>query len=285
MGAASRSGLRAIGILRAYSGSSMRLPRSLRLLLLIGMAHPGADVSAQFTYVGADIGYCYLPLKKVGFERSVANRLELMPQAIYRFGKHIGVGAAVMVPATSKVKVTLEDSPTSDDYRYSYSSYSYGYEDDHRFSTLTYTAEDGVGGTLFARLYLEDNANLYFDARLSYARFSERLVIRRDGRDGYYDAGADVWRQPVDALDIDDRITHRMLVPGLSFGVAPHVGRNVYFNCYIGFDVHPFAKDAFSYQESYSEDYSGEFEYVTFASRLSGARTALRTGIGLGAHF
>ncbi|HRD53158.1 MAG TPA: hypothetical protein PKY96_10985 [Flavobacteriales bacterium] len=258
---------------------------SIRLIPAVCIALCTTAAQAQFTYIGADIGYGHLPLRKVGYERSAANRLEVIPHALYRFSKHFGLGAAMIIPASSKVKVTLDQSPTSDGYGY-FDSYSYyGYVNDHRFSTLSYEASDRGGGSLFARLFLDDNANAYFDLRLTYARFTERFTMQRTGRSGYYDPNEQVWRQPVAKLDIDDRITHAMLVPGVTFGLSPHVGKHVYVNFYIGMDHYPFKKDAFSHKVSYSEDYNGDFGYVTFASRLSGGRQSFRTGMGVGLHF
>ncbi|MFZ1692152.1 MAG: hypothetical protein WAT74_03055 [Flavobacteriales bacterium] len=263
----------------------MRLPCTLRFLFTALIPSAAIAASAQFTYIGADVGYGYLPLKKVSYERSTANRLEVMPHVLYRIGKHIGVGAAAMIPASSKVSVTLRQSPTTNGYGYDDFYAYYSYENDHRFSTLKYEATDGIGGSLFARLFFDDRANAYFDLRLTYARFTERFTMRRTGRNGYYDSNNQVWREPVAKLDIDERITHAMLVPGVAFGLSPHVGKHVYLNFYFGIDHYAFKKDAFSYTVSYEEDYYGQFEYVTFASRLSGGRQAFRTGMGLGIHF
>ncbi len=255
--------------------------RPLLLSLLVLGALRGCG---QFTYIGAELGYMNLGLLKVNGERSNVNRMEFCPSAVHRFGKHFGAGAAIMLPAISRVKVSLDGSPTTDGYNYTdYSTYSV--EDDLRFHTFDYTADDHLGGTLFARLFLEDNANLFFDLRLTYARFTERFVLGRSARAGYYDVDQQAWHPALEEVDIDDRITHSMLVPGITFGLSPHIGEHMFLSCYIGLDHYRFPADAFSRTVPYDENYYGELESVTFASRLSGPRIAFRTGLGLGAFF
>lgn len=256
-----------------------------RLAGLLLMLFISASATAQYLYLGGSFDYSSLKLRTMDYKRNGISRIEFAPQIIYRPIRNLGIGASFGLPLSTKVKASLKGSPTTDGYGFSdwggYSEYSYR----HIPNAFDYELTAGSNASGFLRIYLEDKLNFYVDLRVTMARFEEKLVLSRNAQSGYYDSFWEVYRSPVAKLSTNETWQRTLIAPGLSLGMAPHVGEHFFISFFLGFDYYSFTEKSFSMTVSYTEDYDGQMEYATFTSLLTGSRLVFRAGLGLGTYF
>lgn len=257
----------------------------LGAILFLALALAASGGSAQYLYLGGSFDYSSLKLRTMDYKRNSISRIEFAPQIIYRPIRNMGIGASFGLPLSTKVKASLKGSPTTDGYGFSdwggYSDYSYR----HIPNAFDYELTAGSSASGFLRIYVEDKLNFYVDLRVTMARFDEKLVLKRNAQSGYFDSFWDVYRSPVAKLSTDETWQRTLIAPGLSIGLAPHVGEHIFLSFFLGLDYYAFTEKSFSMTVSYTEDYDGQMEYATFTTLLTGSRQVFRAGLGVGTYF
>jgi len=253
------------------------LPNALvRLLLgfsmcifLAGLCVPLAK--AQFTYVGADLGYAQvLPLKNVTF---VQGNIGIVLQ--HRPFRNLGIGISINAPVHTVSKVRMPLGKTTGTRSDAYTPASHVHE---------ITRSASVTG--FGRFYANMEMNLFVDLRFSVSRMTERVLASRPFApvENYSDGSIRFPALP--SLSLDYSAEHTIYAPGIGIGIMPHITNKLYFTTALHFDGYFFQEPGYSYDVPYAVDLVwNTHEMRKFESPIGGTRVCVNFTVGMGMHF
>lgn len=236
------------------------------------------EASCQFSYAGLDIGYARIDM---GGKSSLA-QIELIPGFIYRPIRHFGVGVQFHIPVIRQEMNSFVGAPTTQ------GTFN-GWGGEGRTASYTpeqfeYTVKRSVFATMVGRWFMDTKLNAHIDLTCSFGRMQEELTMLRNFKPAVWNTGLVYGFIP--ARDEYYKRTILMVVPGVAFGISPHIGQKYFIKAGVSADLIDIKGKGFSYDIEY--DYvqnSNQHEYVTLESSLNKMKVAWTFGLGAGRFF
>jgi len=226
---------------------------------------------AQFTYVGADLGYFGgFPLKDATFiQGNIGFTVQHRPM------RNLGFGISITAPVVTSSKVNMPLGKSS-------AIRSNAYEPTTQKHEITRSASI----TAFSRFYTGKDLIFFMDVRFSMLRMTERVLASRPYAPVEYYSDGSIMYPAIPELSLDYSAEYSIYAPGIGIGIMPHISEKLFFLTAVYFDAYLFGEPGYSYTVPYSVDLTwNTHETKKFESPLSGTNLSVMVAAGLGMHF
>ncbi len=247
------------------------------------------EVSAQFMYIGADLGYRTATLRKRsgGYgDASKLNQFQLGFAALWRPVREVGLGISVRYAGIQGGKRSFEGTSPVDGstFRGFNSSLT---EPAYRPFLFNYDIDQGLTVEIPLRLFVPGNANFYVEGKVAFSRFEESFRFTRFSALTVYDEYGGIRSGPLDPAFIDEAIERTVVYPGFALGMMPHLERGFYLNLSFGLDLIAFNDTpSFSYDIEHDWDFIDDHhDVMRFSSALTGVKKVWNAQVGIGTFF
>jgi hypothetical protein len=236
---------------------------------------------AQFTYieVGVNNTNVIYGTNLVNSFRTDYHGLSLRLNAISRITRNIGIGGEVSIPLLQGNSFSFRNSRTLTDGEFT--SFETAQTNIYSPQEFDYKFKNSIVGTFLGRFYFSTKLNPYLDIKFSYLNVTELFVFKRA-----YIPSIDQFGQVVPGIpesDLKYEKIHKLIVPGFTMGLQPHLNDNLFFNLNLGMDFYRFESGGFSYPIIYSQDqlnYSDKIVVLESMARNTKIGVSINLGFG-----
>lgn len=262
---------------------------SARLVIAFFLCFSAFSAQAQFTYLGAGLGYEITPYRANFDALTTHQSIKWNAGILYRPIRHWGIGVSIGTPLFQFTTFSFADSPTPDGSSfYNYKKSSSESRERYRPDVYEYGFDYGTNLTLLLRYFATVEQGLYLDLRLTRLKISEHFEMQRKSRAAQYSEilAGEIDYGAVSAVSINYENQSIMLIPGFAVGFMKNLTERLKLDAYFGLDILKFKTEPFSFRVSHDWDIvNDKTEYVDITSQTNGIKTMLTFNVDLNYSF
>jgi len=113
------------------------------------------------------------------------------------------------------------------------------------------------------------------------------ILVRQGAPAQYHDFTVpEIWYSAIAPLNIQHKLSYKLIIPGIHVGIAPHVHGPIYASLSVGMDVLKFPVPAYTYSIAYRpESFGPGEEFKTITNVFQGKQILWQINIGTGVFF